>query len=130
MKTLLVTLVLTVVTASVAHAQSATAAQSARKHPPVCARGVKVFDDIKQVPTPHDTVAVPPSDGPIRVSNEAEAEAAEMALRARAGSVGATGVVITTVEQDNGGGNVTMRRSMIGVYAPADSASSQKACAK
>src|SRR4051812_1298743 len=68
-----------------AHAQSA-AKPSAAKHPVVCAKGVRMFTDKSQIPVPHDTLALPLADGPIRVTSPEEAEAAELALRARAGS--------------------------------------------
>jgi hypothetical protein len=110
-------------------ASAQAASPLARKYPPVCAQGVKVFEDIKQVPTPHDTIRVPPPEAPIRVTNEAEAEAAELALRGRAGSVGATGILVATTEEDNGG-MVTRRRSVTGIFIRADSATAQKACAK
>lgn len=112
--------------ASSAGAQAA--ARPATKRIPTCARAMKTYDDIKQVPLPHDTVDVPAPDGPVRVTNEAEAEAAELALKTRAASVGATGVLITTIEQDNGGGMVTMRRNVTGIYVRADSAEAQKIC--
>jgi hypothetical protein len=113
--------------ASSAHAQAAASPTSA-KHVPTCARAIKTYDDIKQIPVPHDTVQIPAPDGPVRVTNEAEAEAAELALKTRAASVGATGVLLTTVEQDDGGGMVTMRRSVTGIYVRADSAEAQKVC--
>jgi hypothetical protein len=126
---LLIAIGLCIFASSSVKAQSATSAP-AKKYAPVCGKGVKVFDDIKQVPVPHDTIQVPAPDGPIRVSNEAEAEAAELQLRARAGTVGATGVLVTTAEDDDGAGRVTMRRQVIGIYVRSDSASAQKACAK
>jgi hypothetical protein len=116
--------------ASLAQAQSAPSTSAAPKRAPVCALGVKVYDDIKQIPVPHDTVQIPAPDGPIRVTNEAEMEAAEMALKQRAGSVGATGVLAFNEENDNGSGMVTMRRRVTGIYVRADSAAAQKACAK
>ena len=110
--------------ASTARSQAA----AAPKRAPTCARAVKIYDDIKQVPAPHDTVEVPAPDGPVRVTNEAEMEAAELALKTRAASVGATGVLIATIEEDNGSGMVTMRRSVTGIFVRADSAAAQKAC--
>ena len=101
-----------------------------RSYVPVCAAGVKIYDDIKEVPKPYDSLSVPPADGPVMVTNEAEAEAAQMAMRGRAGSVGATGVVVTDLTEDNGSGMVRMRRSVQGVYAASDSSRAQKACGK
>jgi hypothetical protein len=112
--------------AASAHAQNAP--QSASRYPRVCAAGVKVYDDVKQIPAPHDTLKLPPAE-PVRVTNPAEAEAAELALRDRAGSVGATGVLIAT-EESNENGNLMMRRRVVAVFARADSAAAQKACAK
>ena len=43
---------------------------------------------------PRDTLTIPPADGSVRVSSPEEAEAAELALRERAGSVGATSVLV------------------------------------
>lgn len=101
-----------------------------RAYLPVCAEGVKVYDDIKEVPKPYDSLTVPRSAQPVMVTNEAEAEAAQLAMRGRAGSVGATGVVVTDETTDNGSGMVQMRRSIQGVYVAADSARAQKACGK
>jgi hypothetical protein len=112
-----------------AEAQSATSAPK-KTHAPVCAQGVKTYDDIKEVPRPYDSLAVPPSAQPVMVTSEAEADAASLAMRGRAGSVGATGVVVTDETTDNGSGMVTMRRSVQGVYVAADSARAQKACGK
>ena len=111
--------------ASVAGAQ---AAKPAAKHAPVCAKGVKVYTDRSQIPVPFDTLEVPPPDGPIRVTNEQEAEAAELAMRARAGSVGATAVLVTDESQEDADGNRRVRRSVKGIFVPADSARAQQAC--
>jgi hypothetical protein len=97
-------------------------------HPTVCARGVRVFTEKSEIPTPYDTLSVPRSPTPIMVTNPEEAEAAELALRGRAGSVGATGVLITDEVSEDGSGGRTMRRSVTGVYVPSDSAKAQAAC--
>jgi hypothetical protein len=102
---------------------------TAKKHPAVCARGVSVYHDAKELTMPYDSVEIPRAAAPVRVTSEAEAEAAELDLRARAGSVGATGVIMTTVTDDNGSGEVRMRRSVQGIFVPADSARAQQACA-
>lgn len=99
------------------------------KHPVVCARGVAVYHDIKEVPTPFDSVVVPPAAAPVRVSNEAEAEAAELDLKRRAGSVGATSFVVTEEREDDGSGMVRLRRAVQGLFVRADSARAQQACA-
>jgi hypothetical protein len=125
---LVLSLALLTVGASLAGAQAA--ATPATRRAPVCAQGVKFYDDIKQIPVPHDTVQIPAPDGPIRVTNEAEMEAAELALKQRAGSVGATGVLVFNEETDDGQGRVTLRRRTTGIYVRADSAAAQKACGK
>jgi hypothetical protein len=117
---------LLVIGASAANAQ---AASPAPKRVPTCARAVKIYDDIKQIPAPHDTVAIPMPDGPVRVTNEAEMEAAELDLKTRAASVGATGILVTSIES-NDGGMVTMRRSTTGIFLRADSAAAQQLCVK
>jgi hypothetical protein len=116
--------------AALALAAASTAnAQATPKRVPTCARAIKMYDDIKQVPAPHDTVAIPSPDGPIRVTNEAEMEAAELELKTRAASVGATGILVNTVEQ-NDGGMVRVQRTTTGIFVRADSAAAQQACAK
>jgi hypothetical protein len=125
---LILSVALLTVGASVASAQAA--ATPVPKRAVVCAQGVKFYDDIKQIPVPHDTVQIPAPDAPIRVTNEAEMEAAELALKQRAGSVGATGVLIFNEETDDGAGRVTLRRRTTGVFVRADSAAAQKACGK
>ena len=116
-----------IVLASAAAAAQAAAPRPAAGRAPVCAKGVRVFTEKAQVPVPFDTLRVPPSDGPVRVTSPEEAEAAELALRARAGSVGATGVLLTD-EVTESNGEQRMRRSVMGVYVRADSARAQQAC--
>jgi hypothetical protein len=113
--------------AAASHAQGAASARPAATRPPVCAKGVRVFTEKSQVPVPFDTLRVPPSDGPVRVTSPEEAEAAELALRGRAGTVGATGVLVTDVVSDEGGMQ-RMSRSVMGVFVRADSARAQQAC--
>jgi hypothetical protein len=91
---------------------------------------VQIYDSIDKVPVPHDTLQMPSATGPVIVTNEAEAEAAELAMRGRAGSVGATGVVVLDDVQESGGERTVRRRGMIPVFAPSDSARAQKACGK
>ena len=114
------------VTAGVAKAQSATT-PATPTHPRVCANGVRMYTDKTQVPVPHDTLALPPADGPIRINSPEEAEAAELALRGRAGSVGATGVLVADEVSDDGG-TQQVRRRATAVYVRADSARAQQAC--
>jgi hypothetical protein len=121
-----VAILLSAIAPHAGHSQAAAPAAKA-PHPVVCAKGVRVYTDKGQVPTPHDTLAIPPTDGPIRVTSPEEAEAAELALRGRAGSVGATGVLI--VDEVSGDGDTQrVRRSATGVFVPADSARAQQAC--
>ena len=118
--------VVLLVAAGAAHAQN-TAKPPAPKHPTVCAKGVRLFTDKSQIPVPHDTLALPPADGPIRVTSPEEAEAAELALRGRAGSVGATGLLVTDEVVDDGG-TQRISRQATAVYVPSDSARAQQAC--
>ena len=121
-----VALMLSIVAARLAHGQATNNAAKA-KHPAICAKGVRVYTDRSQLPTPHDTLSIPPADGPIRVSSPEEAEAAELALRARAGSVGATGVLVVD-EVSGDGDSQRVRRTATGVFVPADSARALQAC--
>ena len=121
-----VALMLSIVAARPAHAQASSTAAKA-KHPAICAKGVRVYTDRSQLPTPHDTLSIPPADGPIRVTSPEEAEAAELALRERAGSVGATGVLVVD-EVSGDGDSQRVRRSATGVFVPADSARALQAC--
>src|SRR3954468_19818991 len=99
---------------------------SAPKLAPVCAKGVRIFTERSDIPVPFDTLSIPRPDGPVRVSSPEEAEAAELALRARAGSVGATGVLITDVRTEDANG-MQLRRQVTGLYVRADSAKAQAA---
>lgn len=123
----------TAVAAAVILAGSATVASAqstkpAVKHTPVCAKGVKVYTDRSQIPVPFDTLDVPPSDTPVRVTNEQEAEAAELALRGRAGSIGANAVLITDEVEESGDGNRRVRRNVTGIFVPSDSSRALQAC--
>ena len=126
-RTLAATLVISVATAGVAGAQN-TAAKSAPARSPVCAKGVRVFTEKSQVPVPFDTLRIPPAAGPVIVTSPEEAEAADLAMRGRAGSVGATGVLVTDATIDDGGGGQRISRSVLGVFVRADSARVQQAC--
>ncbi|MEP6618601.1 MAG: hypothetical protein ABJE47_04785 [bacterium] len=114
---------------SVAGARSAIAQapKSPAARPPVCAKGVRVFTEASQVPVPYDTLRMPPADGPVRVTSPEEAEAAELAVRGRAGSVGATGILIVDQSSEENG-MTRMRRSVTALYVAADSARAQLAC--
>jgi hypothetical protein len=120
---------LLVMTAVLLAAANSAQAQAPVKRVPTCARAIKMYDDIKQIPAPHDTVAIPAPDGPVRVTNEAEMEAAELDLKTRAASVGATGILVIDTEE-NDGGMVRMSRRTVGIFLRADSASAQQTCAK
>jgi hypothetical protein len=116
---------LSILAAHAAHAQATAAAKA--KHPAVCAKGVRVYTDRGQVPVPHDTLAIPPADGPIRVTSPEEAEAAEMALRGRAGSAGANAVLVVD-EVSGDGDSQRVRRTATGLFVPADSVRALQAC--
>src|SRR5438270_9606090 len=60
--------VLSIVAARAGNAQATASAAKVRK-PAVCAAGVRMYTDKSQVPIPHDTLTLPPTDGPIRVTN-------------------------------------------------------------
>ena len=109
---------------------SAAQAQAKRSYVPVCAKGVLVYTDIKDVPKPYDSLTIPAPAAPVMVTNEDELAAAELAMRDRAGSVGSTGVVITDETNDDGNGRVQLRRTTQGVFVRSDSARAQKACGK
>ncbi len=114
---------------SVASAQGARGSSTpAAKHAPVCAKAVKVYTDRSQIPTPFDTLEVPPPDGPVRVTNEQEAEAAELAMRGRAGAVGATGVLVTDDVQEGSDGSRRVQRRVTGIFVPADGVRARQAC--
>jgi hypothetical protein len=121
------------VAAAIVLAGSATAASAQKsspptaKHTPICAKAVRVYTDRAQIPTPFDTLDVPAPDGPVIVTNDQEAEAAELALRARAGSVGATAVLVTE-DVEESGGDRRVRRKVTGIFVPSDSARAQQAC--
>lgn len=112
-----------------AGAQTAANQGQAPRHPRVCTGGVRTYPSITQVPTPFDSLTMPPAPGPVRVTNPAEAEAADRAMRERAGSIGATGIVVSDVTDDTGGG-MRIRRSVLPVFVPSDSARAQQACRK
>jgi hypothetical protein len=126
-RALTVAVVLSLVAARVGHAQNAAAPAPKVRKPAVCANGVRMYTDKSQVPVPHDTLTLPPADGPIRVTSPEEAEAAELALRGRAGSVGATGVLVTD-EVTGDGDTQRIRRAATAVFVRADSARAQAAC--
>jgi hypothetical protein len=118
--------VISLAAATAAYAQN-TAKPPVPKHPTVCAKGVRLFNDKRQIPVPYDTLPLPPADGPIRVTSPEEAEAAELALRGRAGSVGATGLLVTDEVTDDGGSQ-RISRQATAVYVSSDSARAQQAC--
>lgn len=109
-----------------ARAQGA-AATTQPEHPKVCAEGVREYYSKADIPTPYDTLVMPPSE-PIRVTSPEEAEAAQRLMRERAGSVGATGLLVVEQTTDDGMGRVQMSRSVTPVFAPSDSARAYAAC--
>lgn len=122
----IVAAVATVALSSPAGAQAPQGRRATPLHPKVCAAGVRIYNGVSEVPKPYDSLTMPP--GPrIQVTNPAEAEAAERAVRERAGSVGATGIVFID-ETENGPEGMTMRRAMFPVFVASDSARAQRAC--
>lgn len=118
--------------AAVAGAASAGAQQVTKDAPrprtPTCAAGIRTYESWPEVPTPFDSLRLPPGE-PIRVTSPEEAQAAQQKIRERAASVGATGLVLVDVTTESGG-EVQMRRSVVPVFVPADSARAHKACGK
>ncbi len=111
---------------AVGRAQQAAAA-APPAHPKVCADGVREYYTKADIPTPYDTLVMPPSE-PVRVTSPEEAEAAQRLMRERAGSVGATGLLVLEETTDDGAGRVQMSRSLTPVFAPSDSARAHAAC--
>jgi hypothetical protein len=99
------------------------------KYPAVCAKGVRTYTDRAQLPAKRDSLTMPPSPGPVRVTNEEEAAAAELAIRERAGSIGATSILVLTQRKEEDGG-VRMERSISAFFIPSDSAQAQETCRK
>ncbi|HXY69667.1 MAG TPA: hypothetical protein VEH62_09465 [Gemmatimonadales bacterium] len=108
-------------------AQAPAPGTPAPRHPRVCASGVRTYQGVGEVPKPYDSLAMPPGP-PIRVQDPSEAEAAERTVRERAGSVGATGVVIDEESEMGPGGGLIVRRRVFPVFVPSDSARAQQAC--
>jgi hypothetical protein len=120
--------VLAILTLAAPAAPQTPSRQQAPRHPRVCADGVRQYADVSQVATPYDSLVMPPGP-PVQVTNPAEAEAAERTIRERAGSVGATGLVVNEVTEETAEG-ITVRRSVFPVFVVADSARAQAACRK
>ncbi len=102
-------------------------AASQQPHPAVCAAGVREYGSLSEISTPYDTLRMPPGP-PLEVHNEDEARAAEQQMKQRAGSVGATGLVSYDQEDDDGSGGRRLRRSVMAVFVPADTARAYGAC--
>ena len=127
LRALVLTGTLTILTTRAGHAQEAANQPAKPRHPMICAKGVRVYTERTQVPVPHDTLRLPPADGPIRVTSPEEAAAAELTLRGRAGSVGATGLLVVDQVSDDGGAR-RIGRSATAVFVPSDSARALQAC--
>jgi len=97
------------------------------RHPRVCAAGVRTYSSLAEVPAPYDSLRLPPGP-PVRVTNPAEAEAAEQAMRAQAGAVGATGLVVMEETEGDPTGAMRVRRRVLPVFVASDSARAQQAC--
>lgn len=98
----------------------------ATRHPTICAAGVRTYTSPQGVPAVHDTLPLPPGP-PIRVTSDEEAEAADLAMRGRAGSVGATGVLISE-ETENADGGMLVHRHVVALFVPSDTARARAAC--
>ncbi len=109
-----------------ARAQQSGAATPAA-HPKVCAEGVREYYSKAELPVPYDTLVMPPRE-PVRVSSPEELEEAQRLMRAQAGSIGATGLLVLEERTDDGMGRVEMHRSVTPVFAPSDSARAYAAC--
>jgi hypothetical protein len=111
-------------------AQDPTAAGAAPtpRHPAVCADGVQRYAGLASVPHPFDTLTFPKGLPPIRITNPEQAGAAERQMAERAGRIGATGMVTVEESQETDGGARMVRRRVIPVFVPADSARAQAAC--
>jgi hypothetical protein len=99
---------------------------AAPAHPKVCADGVREYFSRSELPTPYDTLALPPAE-PIRVTSPEEAAAAQRMMRERAGSVGATGLFVQEVTEETPDG-MRMQRSVSAIFAPSDTARAYAAC--
>jgi len=111
----------------IAPAAAQTAGPQKPRHPAVCAAGVRTYSSVAEVPAPFDSLTLPPGP-PVRVTNPEEAEAAERNIRAQAGSVGATGLVVIEETDSDPTGAMRVRRRVLPVFVPSDSARAQQAC--
>lgn len=98
-------------------------------HPKVCAEGVREFYGRGELTMPFDTLTMPPGE-PVRVTSPEEAEAAQRMMRERAGSVGATGLLILEETTDDGSGRIQMHRRVTPVFVVSDTARAYAACRK
>jgi hypothetical protein len=108
-------------------ADEAPARSDPPRHPVVCAEGVRRYGAMSEVPAPFDSLAMPRGLPPIRVTSPDEEQAAEREVNSRAGSIGATGLVVTQ-EASPDYGIRTVRRRAVPVFVAADSARAQAAC--
>lgn len=99
-------------------------------HPAVCADGIRTYTSLDLVPTPFDTLGMPPPGTPIRVTNPDEAAAADRRMAERAGSVGATGIVITDLTLADRPGPRRVVRRVTAVFVPSDTGRAHAACAR
>lgn len=109
---------------------AAAQAPATKRHPAVCAEGVRVYTERASLPAQRDSVPIPPPPGGgVRVTNQEEADAAELAMRGRAGSAGATSVLVLTEMEDGPNGH-QMRRTVSGFFIVADSVRAAGICKK
>jgi len=100
--------------------------QGPAKYPVVCGKGVRTYSNLKEVPTPFDTLKLPPH-APVRVTSQEEADAAEAQMMTDAGKIGATGLVITEVVEEDGNSR-SVHRQVIPVFVPSDTARAYGVC--
>jgi hypothetical protein len=106
---------------------SASAPAPASRHAPVCADGVRQYSSLADVPQPFDTLILPKGP-PIHVTSPEQASVAQRLMMDRVGRLGATGMVTLEESHESDGGARMVRRRVIPVFVPADSARAQAAC--
>jgi hypothetical protein len=114
-------------TSAAAQGNDTASRARAAAHRPVCTEGVRGYTSMSLVPKPFDSLAMPPHALPVRITSPEEEMAAEREMRRRAGSVGATGLVVLDEVIDEGG-MPKVRRHVVPVFVAADSARAQAVC--
>jgi hypothetical protein len=125
---LFLTLLIAVPPASAQSAGAKGSSSAGSTHPPICPDGVRRYAAFDSVPAPFDTLTMPRGAAPIRITSPDQEAAAEREVAERAGSVGATGLVLHDEVLDGAPGVRQVRRRAIPVFVPSDSARAQAAC--